>query len=150
MPAPKRKATKTAERPVERPSGTAASDVDTAGASASQAGTGADAAMAAAQAETAMDVNQAEATIASIVQGMVKSANLNGVVEATLAGYMLMGQQAVANCITLANRTNNNAETIDHGESHRSMRMGDQTGTIRISDLAELAKNGLEIAAKKK
>ncbi len=134
----------------QRPAGTAAADVDAAGASAGQAGTGADAAMAAAQAETGMDVNQAEATIASIVQGMVRSANLTGVIEGTLAGYLLLGQQAVSNCITLANRTNNNAQLVDHAENHRSMRMGDQTGTIRISDLAELAKNGLEIAPKKK
>lgn len=142
------KVRKTAKAPT-RPAGTAASDVDAAGASAGQAGTGADAAGAAAQQETGMDIGQAESSIAQVLQSLAKTGDLHSVEQTTLGGFMSLGLIALKDATALSNRVNNNAVTFDesvhgvmHAERERTTRMGDQTGTIRISDLAELAKGG--------
>ncbi len=99
----------------ERPSGTAASDVDAASAVAGNAGVTAD--QATSQTETAMDVNQAEATIASIVEGITKSQDLTSVLQGTLAGYLSLGLCCVANSIGLANRTNHDGQACSNAQN---------------------------------
>ncbi len=98
-----------------RPAGTAASDVDAASAVAGNAGVTSD--LATAQTETAMDVNQAEATIASIVEGITKSQDLTSVLQGALAGHMILGLNAVANCVTIANRCNNDGQACSNRQN---------------------------------
>ncbi len=99
----------------ERPAGTAASDVDAAGAVAGNAGVTADSA--AAQVETGLDVNENEATTAAVVRGLQTSEDLASVLKSTLAGYMQLGQLAVSNAISLANRCNNDGQACSNRQN---------------------------------
>lgn len=97
-----------------RPAGTAASDVDAAGAVAGNAGTTADAAGAGATSETGLDINENEATTAAVVRGLETSQDLASSLKSVLSGHMQLGLLAVSNAVSLANRVNNDAATCSN------------------------------------
>lgn len=99
----------------QRPSGTAASDVDAAGAVAGNAGVTADSASA--QVETALDVNENEATTAAIVRGIETSQDLASVLKGTNAAYLQLGLLAVSNAVALSNRCNNDGQACSNRQN---------------------------------
>lgn len=103
------------DRRPERPAGTAASDVDAAGAVAGNAGVTADSASA--QVETALDVNENEATTSSVVRGIETSQDLASVLKGTLAGHLQLGLLALSNAVALSNRCNNDAQSISQAQN---------------------------------